>query len=253
MDEDLPRHAGTMVNEDLPRHAGTMMNDDPPDLASVAGMIGQPARASMLDALLGGEWLTATELARRAGVSPATASEHLAGLVRVGLVARRTSGRCRYHALAGPDVAHALEALGRIAPLTDSSSRPGPRDEALRFARTCYDHLAGRLGVLLADTLVDRGLVSPSGSEVTAQGDDWLRNLDVDVDSLQRPRRAYVRYCLDWSERRDHLAGAAGAAIALSMFARRWIVRIDGTRAVRLTQRGREGLYRSLELEVPVL
>lgn len=214
-------------------------------------MIGQPARARMLSALLGGNWLTATELARRAGVARPTASEHLAGLVEAGLVSRRRSGRHRYHALAGPEVAAALEALERLpsapAPGRGSASPP---ERALRFARTCYDHLAGKLGVLLADTLVERGLVSPTGSKVTVAGEAWLRDLDIDVEAARASRRTYVRFCLDSSERRDHLAGAVGAAITDAMLARRWIVRMDGTRAVRLTLRGREGLYRALDLEM---
>jgi DNA-binding transcriptional ArsR family regulator len=228
-----------------------MKSEREASLASVAAMIGQPARAAMLDALLGGEWLTATELGRRADVAPATASEHLGLLVRAGLVARRSSGRHRYHALASREVASALEALGRIPIVSGPTNGTGRGDDALRFARTCYDHLAGRLGVLLADTLVERGLVSSTGSDVTAEGEDWLRSMEIDATALRSSRRTYVRYCLDWTERRDHLAGAVGAAIADTLLARRWIVRIDGTRAVRLTQRGRDGLYRVLELEIP--
>jgi DNA-binding transcriptional ArsR family regulator len=222
-----------------------------PDLASVAGLIGQPARAAMLNALLGGQWLTASELARRAGVAAATASEHLARLVDAGLVVRRRSGRHRYHALAGPDVAAALEALGRISAGHATAPRGGlPADGALRFARTCYDHLAGELGVLLTDTLVERGLVAPTGADVTPSGDAWLRDLGIDAQALRATRRTHVRFCLDWSERRDHLAGAVGAAITASLLERRWIVRLDGTRAVRLTPRGRDSLYRALALDV---
>jgi DNA-binding transcriptional ArsR family regulator len=220
-------------------------------LASAAAMIGQPARAAMLSALLGGEWLTATELARRAGVSPPTASEHLAGLVATGLVRRRRSGRRLYHALAGPEAAAALEALQRLSagPVPQSHDMSSS-ERALRFARTCYDHLAGRLGVLLTDALVERGMVSATGAEVTGAGEAWLRGLDIDVEALRATRRSHVRFCLDWSERRDHLAGAVGAAITDTMLARGWIVRIEGVRAVRLTLRGREGLKRVLDLDV---
>lgn len=222
-----------------------------PDLSRVAGVIGEPTRAAILGALLGGEWLPAGELARRAGVTPSTASEHLARLVEHGLVTRRRSGRHRYYALAGRDVAAALESLARIAPLPAvATRRESTRSEALKFARTCYDHLAGRLGVLLTDTLLERGLISVRGYEVTARGEDWLRTLDIDVAALRRGRRTLARPCLDWSERLDHLAGAVGAAIAATMLERRWLARIDGTRAVRLTVRGREGLYRVLGLEI---
>lgn len=222
-----------------------------PELARVAGMIGEPARAAMLAALLGGDWLPAGELARRAGVTPPTASEHLARLVEHGLITRRRSGRHRYYALASRDVAAALEALARLTPSSSVAVRgESAEDRALRFARTCYDHLAGRLGVLLTETLLERGLLSARGYEITARGEEWLGALDIDMGALRRGRRTLARPCLDWSERRDHLAGAAGAAIAATMLERRWLVRMDGTRAVRLTLRGREGLYRTLALEV---
>lgn len=237
-----------------------------PDLARVAAIIGEPARAAMLEALLSGQALPAGELARRAGVRPSTASEHLARLVENGLVVRRVSGRHRYYALADADVAAALEALARIAPparpgigpVPERVSRTGrvgeegksPAEQALRFARTCYDHLAGTLGVLLTDTLLEKGFIAGAGFEVTTGGEAWLRSLDIDVDALRRAQRALSRPCLDWSERRDHLAGAVGAAIAGALIDRGWLVRIDGTRALRLTVRGRDGLYRSLGLEV---
>jgi DNA-binding transcriptional ArsR family regulator len=218
-----------------------------PDVATIAGIIGQPTRAAMLDALLGGRWLTATELAKRAGVAPPTASSHLAALVESGLVTRRRSGRHRYHALAGPEVGAALESLGRLTATPRIHDGVGsPEERALRYARTCYDHLAGKLGVLIADTLVEHGMVSPDGSQVTAAGESCLCDLGIDVATLKRGRRSYVRFCLDWSERRDHLAGAVGAAIAEAMLERHWVVRVEGTRAVRLTVRGRDGLDRVL-------
>lgn len=222
-----------------------------PDLASVAAMIGQPSRAAMLTALLSGRWLTARELADEAGVAASTATEHLARLVEAGLVRRRASGRWRYHALAGPGVASALEALTRLHPPPPTAPDTlSPAERALRFARTCYDHLAGTLGVRVTDALVDRGLVAPTGAEVTAAGDAWLEGLGVDPAALRSARRTHVRFCLDWSERRDHLAGAVGAALTETMLARGWLARMTGTRAVRLTVRGREGLYRALGLDV---
>jgi DNA-binding transcriptional ArsR family regulator len=226
-------------------------NDREPDLARVASLIGEPARATMLAALLGGEPLPAGTLAARARVSPSTASEHLARLVAGGLVTRRVSGRHRYYALSNEDVAAALEALARISPLVgDDSGCSAAAGDALRFARTCYDHLAGELGVLVTDTLVVRGLVSRRGYEVTEVGEAWLYALGIDVSALRAHRRPMTRPCLDWSERRDHLAGSVGAALATTLLERRWLVRLDGTRAVRLTLRGREGLYRTLGLEV---
>jgi len=222
-----------------------------PDIARVAAAIAEPARAAMLVALLGGEPLAATVLARRAGVAPSTASEHLTRLVEDGLIARRSVGRHRYHTLAGDDVAEALEALARIAPSAMAAAAAGPSEQrALRFARTCYDHLAGALGVLLTDTLIARGFIGAKAFDVTAAGEGWLDGLEIDVAGLRAKRRSFVRPCLDWSERRDHLAGAVGAAIARTALERRWLVRMDGTRALRLTLRGREGLYRALGVEI---
>lgn len=198
----------------------------------------------MLDALLGGRWLTASELAKHAGVAAPTASEHLGALVNAQLVARRKSGRHRYHALASPEVAATLESLGRLTRPSPDASRGQPWDErALLFARTCYDHLAGRLGVLITDKLVERSLVSADGTAVTPEGESFLNQLGIDVEALRRTRRSYVRFCLDWSERRDHVAGAVGTALIEALFERRWVVRMDGTRAVRLTLRGRDALH----------
>ena len=225
------------------------------DLIRVAGVIGEPARAAMLTALLGGQALPAGELARRAGVAPATASVHLGRLVDGGLVSRRQSGRHRYYALSGPDVAAALEALSRVAPQRESerggqSSAHVPSAE-LRFARTCYDHLAGSLGVRITDALLEREFIAGRDAfDVSSAGEAWLTTLGVDVGELRESRRAFAKPCLDWTERRNHLAGSVGAAIATAMLDRRWVVRMDGTRAVRLTLRGREGLYRSLGLEM---
>ena len=221
------------------------------ELARVAGMIGDPTRAAMLGALLGGEALPAGELARRAGIAPATATSHLARLVEHGLLLPRRSGRHRYFTLASADVAAALEALGRITPSRrDAAANEQAPNGSIRFARTCYDHLAGVLGVMVTDRLLERRFIVGTDSyEVTTAGAGWLESLGVDVDGLRRARRVVARPCLDWTERRDHLAGGVGAAIASVMLARRWITRVEGTRAVRLTLRGREGLFRTLGLE----
>ena len=221
-----------------------------PDLALVAGVIGEPARAAMLTAMLGGQPLAAGELARRAGVTAATASAHLARMVEHGLVSRRNAGRHRYYELANGDVAAALEALARVAALEAGNDVRLTRNDELRFARTCYDHLAGRLGVLLTQALLERGLIQGSGFELTTAGGDWLARLGIDVATLRQSRRTLSRPCLDWSERRDHLAGAAGAAITGALLERGWLVRLPGTRALRLTLRGREGLYRWIGLEI---
>jgi DNA-binding transcriptional ArsR family regulator len=210
-------------------------------------MIGDPTRATMLGALLGGEALPAGELARRAGIAPATATSHLARLVETGLLLRRQSGRHHYFTLASPDVAAALEALGRITHGGGSDEAP---NGSIRFARTCYDHLARILGVSVTDRLREREFIAGTDAyQLTPAGGVWLQSLGVDVDALRHSKRVVARPCLDWTERRDHLAGAAGAAVATLMLERRWVTRVEGTRAVRLTLSGREALFRLLGLQ----
>jgi DNA-binding transcriptional ArsR family regulator len=222
-----------------------------PNLAEVALLIGEPARATMLLALLGGQALPAGELAARARVTPQTASAHLARLVGGGLLEVRSSGRHRYYRLSGPEVGAALEALLRVAPAgAVRSLRQSEEARALRAARTCYDHLAGALGVALTRRLLALGLLAQEGERyrVTAEGAAWLASWGIDLAALERGRRAVARACLDWSERHDHLAGALGAALAAKLFERGWIARVPGGRAVRLTAAGQAGLRRELGL-----
>jgi DNA-binding transcriptional ArsR family regulator len=187
------------------------------DLAGVAALLADPARAAMLDRLLAGRALSAGELARGAGVTAPTASAHLRRLLDGGLVAVEAQGRHRYYRLAGPPVAEAVEALARLArPLPVRSLRQSQRAEALRFARTCYDHLAGVVGVAAAAALERDGALRPAGGrdyELTAAGERLLGGLGVDVAAVARRRRAFARRCLDWTERAPHLSGALGAAL----------------------------------------
>src|SRR5918992_3552090 len=187
------------------------------DIAAVAAAIADPTRTTMLDALLSGEALTAGELARTASVAPSTASEHLRRLQDAGLVEVVKAGRHRYHRLAGSEVAAALEALALIAPRRQASARSLRRiraDAALTYARTCYDHLAGTVGVALLDAMVaDSRLRWHDGALSLRSDDGWLAALDIDVERLRTARRPLLRPCLDWTTRRPHLAGALGAAI----------------------------------------
>jgi DNA-binding MarR family transcriptional regulator len=193
----------------------------------------------MLAALGDGRSLPASALAAEAGVAPSTASGHLARLVEGGLLAAESRGRRRYFRLCGPEVAEALEAVARIAPRESVRSlRQATRAEALRSARTCYDHLAGRLGTALMDALLERGVVA--NEQVTEQGLETLAKLGVDLDSIPG-RRPLFRSCLDWSERRPHAAGKLGAALAARCFGLGWVERLDGTRAVRVTPAGEAG------------
>jgi DNA-binding transcriptional ArsR family regulator len=222
--------------------------------AEVAALAGDPARAGMLHALMDGRALTASELARVAGITPQTASSHLARLTVAGLLAVEKQGRHRYHRLASPAVAQMMESIMLVASRPETTRRElsvGPRDAALRAARTCYDHLAGRLGVALADALVAGGQVelANDGGVMTESGTELLRKLGIDIDPMGprgiRRGRVLCRPCLDWSERRPHLAGAVGAALCTLSFDKGWIRRIDGTRAVSITPKGQRS-YREL-------
>jgi DNA-binding transcriptional ArsR family regulator len=219
---------------------------DGPNVAEVAALVGDAARANMLVALMDGRALTAKELAFAAGVTPQTTSGHLAKLAGAHLLTCIRQGRHRYYRVASPLVARMLESITLVAAIeAPPRHRPrSPRDDALRLARTCYDHLAGRLGVAIADALVARRAVvlSEDGGEVTADGAAFLsHNLGIDLAEIPR-RRAFCRPCLDWSERRPHLAGAIGAALAQRCFALGWIERLRDSRAVAITPRGRGGL-----------
>lgn len=224
-----------------------------PNLAQVAMLIGEPARATMLLALLGGQALPAGELAARAQVTPQTASAHLARLIDGGLVQVTSSGRHRYYRLSSREIGAVLEALLTIAPARPVHSlRQSEEARALRAARTCYDHLAGALGVALTQRLLELALLIREGNcyHVTDDGAAWLASWSIDLAALRSGRRVLARPCLDWSERHDHLAGALGAAITAALFARGWLLRTPGSRAVHLTAEGRAGLQRELGLSL---
>jgi DNA-binding transcriptional ArsR family regulator len=222
------------------------------DLAGLSSLIGDPSRALILSALFGGEALPAGELAFRARVTPQTASSHLAKLTEAGLVTVRRLGRHRYYALAGAEIGALLESMLSLAsppPAVASRSKvPAP----LRDGRMCYDHLAGRLGVAVTQALVARGVLHADdhGFALSAAAPGWLGVLDIDLDRLRQGRRAVTRQCQDWSERRPHLAGALGAAIADRFLEQGWIRRDRDSRAVALTEAGRAALARIFGPEI---
>ncbi|MGN9778330.1 ArsR/SmtB family transcription factor [Micromonospora sp. H33] len=222
-----------------------------PALARLAALLADDTRARICLALLDGRAWTAGELARLTGVAPSTASDHLTRLVRGGLLAEERQGRHRYVRLAGPSVAQLVEDLAGHAPATPvpvRSLRAARADAALSYARTCYDHLAGRLGVLLREAMLARGLLdATSGLALTPIGHDWLADLAVPAARLRATRRPLVRDCLDWTERRPHLAGALGAALCDRFLDLGWLVR-GGGRAVRLTPAGGPALAAALDL-----
>ncbi|WP_374302914.1 ArsR/SmtB family transcription factor [Ferrovibrio sp.] len=233
------------------------MSSSEPHVAKIAALIGDPARANILKALMDGRARTAKELAHAAGVSPQTTSGHLAKLVDGELLAMAKQGRHRYFHLANTLVAEALESLMALA-----GERPVPKHHHqariaadLRAARTCYDHLAGKLGVLLFDRMVARGCILPAGDAddfvVSAEGRRLFARLNIDIDALAVKtgrRRHFARACLDWSERSPHLAGALGAALAECCFDRGWLQRRKESRAVTLTPAGTKALAELFDL-----
>lgn len=218
------------------------------DIGAVASLVGDPSRASMLQALMAAESLAVSELARVAGVRLSTASEHLRRLEEGGLVRSARRGRGRFFSLAGSDVATALEALAIIAPpLPVRSLRQSIVASRLAEARTCYDHLAGKLGVALLSDLIRRQAVRPRDVqlyEITRRGERLMAELGIDTSALRRGTRTLARACLDWTEREPHLAGAIGAAICEAVMARGWAMRRD--RVVEVTEVGRAGFVRWL-------
>lgn len=217
------------------------------DISAVGTLLADPARTRLLMALLGGNALPAGVLARCAGISASTASSHLSRLLAAGWVAVEPRGRQRSYRLASPDVAALLEQAARLAPrVTVCSLRAQTQAAALRQARSCYDHLAGRLGVSLTEALVRQNILRVDGSDflLTPSGAAFMRERGVDVPPAATPGRgrAFALRCLDWSERRDHLAGALGAAIFAHWEARKWVMRDAHSRAVRLTPAGRSQL-----------
>lgn len=218
---------------------------DGPNIIGIAALIGDQARAEVLTALMSGMALTATELAKVAGVTRQTVSGHLAKLVDAGLLAVEAQGRHRYFRLADDDVARLLESLMNVAFRAGAlRTRSSPREPALRKARVCYDHLAGELGVMVYDALVSRGAFDLDGAalSLTASGREAMLALGLEVTALDIKRRPMCRTCLDWSERRHHLAGAAGDAMLVRFQELGWARRLPGSRVVAFSPDGEKAL-----------
>lgn len=214
-----------------------------PDLARIGALIGDPARANILNALLSGKALTATELATEAGITGQTASSHLKKLTEGGLLVQAKQGRHRYFTLAGPEVVAVLETIAGLAAQNGQlRTRTGPKDVAMRKARVCYDHLAGEFGVRLYDSLQAGELIKLSPSEggitLTTKGADFIKSVGIDLEGLSHSRRPLCRACLDWSERRHHLAGSLGAALLEHFQKEGWLRREKNSRVVHITPKG---------------
>ncbi|GAA1155951.1 winged helix-turn-helix domain-containing protein [Streptomyces hebeiensis] len=226
-----------------------------PRLAALATLLADETRAAFCLALLDGRAWTAGELARHARVAPSTASEHLGRLVAGGLLTEERQGRHRYLRIAGPAVAHLVEDLAAHAEPSGEpprTLRAAGASHALARGRTCYDHLAGRLGLALTDALTDRGLLSQdTGFALTDRGLDWFREQGIGLE--RTGRRPLVRPCLDWTERKPHLAGVAGAALCRHLLASGWCVRIGSGRAVKVTDDGERALRERLGIDPGIL
>ncbi|MHA7772047.1 ArsR/SmtB family transcription factor [Roseibium sp. M-1] len=216
---------------------------DGPDIARIGALMGDPARANILSALLSGKALTATELATEAGITGPTASSHLKKLMEGGLLAQAKQGRHRYFTLAGPEVGAVLEAvMGLAARKGHLRTRTGPKDPKMRAARVCYDHLAGDMAVRIFDSLQARNFLAVSsdtgGLALTEDGEGFVSGIGIDLPSLTANRRPMCRACLDWSERRNHLAGSLGAALLTRFMERNWLRREISGRIVHISPKG---------------
>ncbi len=228
------------------------MHDEPP-MAKIGALIGSPVRARMLTILFDGRALTATELSNEVGVAPATASEHLGLLLEGGLVSMEKSGRHRYYSLTSPEVAQALENLVvELSPVKDRRLIAPKLLKPIQKARFYYDHIAGRLGVKIADALLDKGALFVSGGhyQVTESGLQLFANMSVSLDEAKAKKRIFAKQCLDWSERRHHISGSLGAALADTALKKRWVARTHERRVLYVTPEGKRAFNDLLDLKL---
>ncbi|WP_096187414.1 ArsR family transcriptional regulator [Evansella halocellulosilytica] len=216
-----------------------------PNVASIASLISEPSRAAILTALLDGRLHPASSLAYVAGIKPQTASFHLKKMIEANVVKVVKQGRHRYYGIDNHEVATALESLLSIAPKVEIKSfKQATEDKAMRYARTCYDHLAGQVGVKITDFLLDHELVKDEGNSftLTSKGETFFEDLQIDLKEVKRKRRAYINKCLDWSERRYHVSGAVGNALFKRLIELQWIQKVPDTRAIKVTEVGKQNL-----------
>jgi DNA-binding transcriptional ArsR family regulator len=228
-------------------------------VAEIGAIVGDPARANMLEALMDRRALTAKELAMRAGISPQTASGHLSKMITAGLITMEQHGRHHYHSLASAEIARMLEGMQQVASTQNMKHagrtiHTGPRDAAIRLARGCYDHMAGHLAVSISEAMVQQGQIEfeGDGGKVTEAGKIFLENFGIDLAVAAHARRVFCRPCLDWSERRFHLAGAVGAALLQQSLDLKWLKRQESTRALTITRAGQEGFRKAFGIELAI-
>lgn len=222
-------------------------------IGHITALIGEPVRANVLWTLLDGRAYTATELAIRSDTSPQNISMHLNKLVKADLLAVESQGRHKYYRLSRQEVADAIEAIGNLVPEEKIKKIAENKDNVtIRYCRTCYDHLAGKVGVLLTDALIRQKILEPaiSGYTLTKKGSDFFSELEIDAGELKKSRRVFAKQCLDWSERKHHLAGSLGAALFNKMLSLDWLRRTKNSRAIIITSKGQRLLYDKLKISV---
>ncbi|GIN14064.1 ArsR/SmtB family transcription factor [Shouchella clausii] len=224
-----------------------------PNVAIVASLVSEPSRAAILTALLDGRFHPASELAYMAGIKPQTASFHLAKMVDADVIAVEKQGRHRYYGIQDPEIAKIMESLLSIAPPQKIKSfNQASQDKAIRSARTCYDHLAGALGVKVTDSLLNMNIIreDKDGFVVTKSGEEFFQAFQINLENVRKKRRSFSHKCLDWSERRHHLAGALGNALLERFVELNWVQRLPKTRAIQITDEGKQGLKETFSLDI---
>lgn len=218
----------------------------------IASLVGDPVRANILWTLLDGKAYTATELAVCADISAQNASMHLNKLLQADLLAVENQGRHRYYKYSRQEVAYAIEALVNLVPYHSSKINSIENNSAIKYCRTCYDHLAGRVGVLIADSLLEKKFIvyNTSNFEITVKGLKWFTGIDIEIEELKQQRRAFARPCLDWSERRNHIAGSLGSALLDKMLSFDWIRKTKNSRVIVITAKGQKALYDNFKINV---
>ena len=223
------------------------------EIGSITSLIGDPVRSIILWTLLDGRAFTATELAIQADTSPQNISMHLRKLIQANLLSVERQGRHKYYRFSRQEVAYAIEALGNLIPIEKHKRIiSNPDNSAIRYCRTCYDHLAGRVGVLLTEALVKQKIIKLNGSDysVTKKGYGFFSELEIDTDELSNHRRIFAKPCLDWSERKHHLAGSLGAALLSKMLSFGWLRKTSHSRAMIITSKGQQQLYDTLKISL---
>jgi DNA-binding transcriptional ArsR family regulator len=218
----------------------------------ITSLIGDPVRSKIMWALMDGRAYTATELALFADTTAPNISMHLNKLVKADILNVESQGRHRYYNYSRPEIAYAIEALANLIPAAEEVDKAAAEDKPIRFCRTCYDHLAGKVGVMLTDGLVDKKFITKINNdfEVSPEGEVYFKTLGIDIAKLKQQKRFFARPCLDWTERRHHLSGALGAALLEQMIAKDWVRKTQNSRAMIVTGKGKKAFFEELRIDV---